>query len=275
MEPRLTKLNKVRTVAFDVYGTILISGSGDIGTLLKNDSEGTMRSCFKTAGLVLWARNRHNPVKLSNRFQTHLKAAWNRRKAEGIEYPEVEIREVWKALLDQLVSENLLGGSPSPATIETLALAYECSVNPVWPMPGVHRTLFNLRKSGLPLGIVSNAQFYTPLILEEFKEPEKLIHYFDPELCLWSYREREAKPSHCLFTKLAGRLRDRNIEPEETLYIGNDMRNDILPAKEAGFQTALFAGDQRSLRMRQEDPLCQGVAPNLVLTSLDQLPACL
>jgi len=33
----------------------------------------------------------------------------------------------------------------------------------------------------------------------------------------------------------------------KTLYVGNDMLNDIWTATEAGCRTVLFAGDQRSL----------------------------
>jgi len=143
-------------------------------------------------------------------------------------------------------------------------------------MPGIHRTLCNLRKLGLVLAIVSNAQFYTPQILKTFKRQEdSLEHYFDPRYCVWSYKEREAKPSVRLFKKLASKLREKQITPKEILYVGNDILNDILPAKKAGFRTALFAGDKRSLRLREDNLLCKGVSPDLVLTFLDQLCECL
>lgn len=40
------------------------------------------------------------------------------------------------------------------------------------------------------------------------------------------------------------------IESSQTLYVGNDMLNDIYPAQQLGLKTAFFAGDQRSLRKR-------------------------
>jgi putative hydrolase of the HAD superfamily len=49
------------------------------------------------------------------------------------------------------------------------------------------------------------------------------------------------------------------------------MRNDILPAHRAGFQSILFAGDQRSLRLRQDDPSCRSIRPDAVITDLFQL----
>jgi putative hydrolase of the HAD superfamily len=63
----------------------------------------------------------------------------------------------------------------------------------------------------------------------------------------------------------------REILPASVLYVGNDMCNDILPAKTIGFQTALFAGDRRSLRRRADDDCCRGLVPDAIVTDLRQL----
>jgi FMN phosphatase YigB (HAD superfamily) len=47
---------------------------------------------------------------------------------------------------------------------------------------------------------------------------------------------------------LADRLAGRGISPEETLFIGNDPLQDILPAAALGFKTALFTGHPDSFR---------------------------
>ena len=49
------------------------------------------------------------------------------------------------------------------------------------------------------------------------------------------------------------------------------MLNDIWTASQAGLKTALFAGDQRSLRLRETDDRCQGLEPDVVITELNQL----
>jgi putative hydrolase of the HAD superfamily len=61
------------------------------------------------------------------------------------------------------------------------------------------------------------------------------------------------------------------IAGEQAAFIGNDMRNDIAPAHAAGLQTVLFAGDARSLRLRQDDPCCRDLQPDLRITHLNQL----
>jgi len=94
---------------------------------------------------------------------------------------------------------------------------------------------------------------------------------FDPGLVFYSYQFEVAKPSPVLFRKAAETLKAKGIQPSDVLYLGNDMLNDIYPAKAIGFQTALFAGDKRSLRLRAGDSRCKKLTPDLVITDLIQL----
>jgi putative hydrolase of the HAD superfamily len=71
---------------------------------------------------------------------------------------------------------------------------------------------------------------------------------FAPELTILSYQHGLAKPSPELFQILSDRLAGRGITPAETLFIGNDPLQDIIPAAAAGFRTALFTGHSESLR---------------------------
>jgi putative hydrolase of the HAD superfamily len=126
------------------------------------------------------------------------------------------------------------------------------------------------------LGLVSNAQFYTPLLFPALLGAEEHELGFHAELCAYSYRLGRAKPSTELFLEAGGQLRSRfGIEPAETLYVGNDMRNDIYAAQAAGCRTCLFAGDTRSLRMREDDPAVAGLEPDAVIRSLGELRAVL
>jgi putative hydrolase of the HAD superfamily len=259
MRARLAKLPGIRAVAFDIYGTLFISGSGDIGIASATGREEAMRRVVTDAGLA------DPPTGLVERFLACIRAEHARLKAVGVEFPEVEIREIWQSFLADL------GLSPGPEQIERMAIEYECAVNPVWPMPGLAECLETLRKRPeTTLAIVSNAQFFTPLLFEAFLDASPEALGFAPELSIYSYAHRQAKPGAALYQFLAKSLEWHGIAPEETLYVGNDMRNDIAPAASIGFRTALFAGDKRSLRLREEDRL--SVAPDAVLTELLQIP---
>lgn len=55
------------------------------------------------------------------------------------------------------------------------------------------------------------------------------------------------------------------------LFIGNDRLKDIYPAHRVGMKTCLFAGDQRSLRLREGDSMVQGIEPDFIVDDLQQL----
>jgi len=250
--PKLDPLPGIRAVLFDIYGTLVISASGDIGLAGERDPTSAFTAALAAVGLTAT----FGPA----RIEQAIRAAHARRKAAGIEFPEVDILEIWRTLL------------PSQDRLARLAVEYECRVNPVWPMPGLAQLLEDLRQRPLALGIVSNAQFYTPLMLEAFLGSSLTDLGFDAACCAWSYRLLEAKPSTRIYqVALAGLERTHGIAPSQILYVGNDLRNDIRPASETGCRTALFAGDARSLRLRKEDPDCTGVVPDRVVTELCQI----
>jgi len=195
-----------------------------------------------------------------------------RLKAEGREYPEVEIRDIFLEVLLSLWKEGRIPGRPDDELCEAAALEYECRINPTWPMPGLAETLRCLKERKFALGIVSNAQFFTPLLFPAHLGDSLETLGFDPELCVWSYIHLEAKPSLILFNIAAANLGRLNIDQRQVLYVGNDRVNDIRPAGRAGFKTALFAGDRRSFRPREGDPRSTGVTEDVLLTSLRKLP---
>ncbi len=266
-EPATPPLPGIRAVVFDVYGTLIISGVGDISLASADNKDQAIRKSLEAYGLNLG----HLQEDLWTRFQGVVKVHQDNRRKEGIPYPEVEIRKVWKDLIQQLLVEGAIETDPI-ADIDAFSLSYEMQVNPVWPMPNLTSTLETLQIHGLPMGIISNAQFFSPLILETFLRRDLETAGFSLNCNVWSYLELEGKPSQGLYQKARERwISTRNIEPSEILYVGNDMRNDIWPAQALGFRTALFAGDQRSLRLRDDDADCQGVQPDWVITDLAQI----
>ncbi len=268
VEALLFPLEGVKAVLFDIYGTLVTSASGDIDSDAHSDREGAFRNAFDALNLEL----KNSPANFSQRFNDEVLKAHARRRAEGVEYPEVEIREIWDQFLKDLQKDGiLLAGNLDEAVREALAIEFECRANPVWPMPGMIDLLSALSRRGLRLGIVSNAQFYTSIMMEAFLGKPLEAVGFSPELCVYSYHEREGKPSVRLYQKLRKALAGQGIAATDCLYVGNDQRNDIWPAQEVGFRTALFAGDARSLRRREEDPRCAQVTPTVVLTALSQI----
>ncbi len=174
-------------------------------------------------------------------------------------FPEVDIREIHAVLHPHLLEPE----------IERLALEHERSANPVSPMAGAAEVLRQLATRGIAVGLISNAQFYTVPVLEESLGTSLTDLGIDPELCCFSYLERRAKPDPRLFEIVRDTLARRGIPANDALYVGNDVRNDIQPAKATGFRTALFAGDPSSLRLRGRT--LDDCGADLVVTGLSQL----
>ena len=252
----LSKIRRVKALLFDVYGTLLISSSGGIDSpVISNDKKRVLAGVLHGYGID------QTPESLMDALHWAIANDHQQLRQEGIAYPEVDMVQIWQRVL----------GVDDLECLEAFAMEYEMVVNPVYPMPWIEDLLSACREQNLLLGIISNAQFYTPRLLEQLLGKSLDVCGFDPQLIFYSYRFRSAKPSNLMFQLAAEVFSRRGILPASVLYVGNDMRNDILPAKTIGFQTALFAGDRRSLRRRADDDCCRHLVPDAIVTDLRQL----
>jgi len=272
-EPLLRSLADIRTVLFDIYGTLVISASGEVGTA--DESDGGHGAALSAALEAVSAPLKGDGASGVELLVETIGAHHARARTAGVATAEVRIDQVWGDVVTALAAAGRLPVDPQAIDLPRLAVEYEARVNPAWPMPGAADCLARLAEAGIVLGIVSNAQAYTrPLLTALFGQtPEGLG--FDPQLQYYSYRKGVAKPGRAMYEQARAALAEQGIEAEQTLYVGNDMRNDVGPAHDVGFRTALFAGDARSLRRRDDDPRLAALVPDLVLTHLDQLPGCL
>jgi putative hydrolase of the HAD superfamily len=246
----------VKCILFDIYGTLFISGSGDIITARRQSQHAR-----KLKDLLNKYQIKKDPQIIVNDFFSAIDMVHNRLKKAGVDFPEVEIDRIWTQVLE--IEEQ--------DAVQKFALEYELMVNPVYPMPNLQKMLSVLQQSNVLMGIISNAQFFTPFLFTWFLNSSTEALGFKPDLIFYSYQSGHAKPSPFMFEAAARKLMDLDILANSVLYIGNDMLNDIYPAKMTGFKTALFAGDARSLRLRENHPKCQNISPDLVITDLIQI----
>lgn len=259
LSPKLDAVQSYKAVLFDVYGTLLISAAGDIGvgSAFKYQTD-QLEPLLQRYGIDI------SPEHLVRKFQAAIQASHTASRQRGVDYPEVDIVEIWEQVLD----------APMMPWIEEYALEYELLVNPAYPMPGVSELLSALKTAGIFMGLISNAQFYTVPLLEALLGRSLTDCGFDRRLLFFSWQKGHAKPSPVMFENARSALSDMAIPTADVLYVGNDMRKDILPAASVGFNSALFAGDQRSLRLRETDRRCRHLTPDIVVTDLRQLLAC-
>ena len=122
----------VRWIVFDVYGTLLTSSAGEIGTAGSHES--SAEACEKIARRF---GNREIPgTALAQTLVERIGFEHRRGRSAAIPHPEVDIREIWRYVIDTMLASPPAGpGGPQtpPAGVdpEELALEHELAVNPV------------------------------------------------------------------------------------------------------------------------------------------------
>ncbi len=245
----------VKAILFDIYGTLIISGSGGI-----NATENKVTNRHKIEALFKKYSVNSSIDEVNALFVETVKKEHLKLKKNGHDYPEIIVEKIW---MDLLGLDNL-------TTARKYAIEFEFITNPVYPMPNLKKTIKYLSSKNY-LGIISNAQFYTPMIIEWFLGSNLKQRSFNDNLLFFSYKFGYAKPSSFLFKLAKKNLKTKNLHPSSVLYVGNDMLNDIYTAQKEGFQTALFAGDKRSLRLREDSVFCKTLSPDITITDLAQL----
>ena len=264
---------KIKAVIFDIYGTLLISSSGDIDQASLNEQN--MREAMQAGGFDI----NNYPEKvysfLLSQLQEKIAEQHKELRLKGHPFPDVDIFKVWKGMFQEAEKEGFLKLTGTESWTDTI-MVFEILSNRVYPMPGMKEVLLKIKEMGIPLGIVSNAQFYTPIIMNYFLDNEfrtdQHINLFQQDLSVYSFQELRAKPDTALFDKFIPTLDEKyNIQPSEAIFVGNDMLKDVYTANQAGLKTVLFAGDERSLRLRENDVRVKGLFPDFIINQLSQL----
>jgi len=276
-------LKGVRAVIFDVYGTMVNywrpgfeAREARDGLLLEAFAEISARFGM---GDVLMAMNpQESPAKTLSDFYNGL-IALNHQKSvnRGIEFPEVRVEEVWAVIVLMLKRNGYdvnRHASGAPADFARyLAYTYNFLSMGRDLYPGVADALKRLKGDNIALGILSDAQFYTPIDLTLLLRDQSgggvddYNELFDVDLTFLSCEYGFVKPGEVLFRRLFDALYEYQITPAQTVFVGNDLSADIKPAAALGMRTALFCGD--GVMLFGSD---SGVVPDIVFSSWGDLP---
>lgn len=143
----------------------------------------------------------------------------------GGEYTEIDLYEVFRDIL------NYGGNVADGKTVQKAALYFRRkSRMRLKAYAGAHTLLKKLQKRSARLFILTNAQ--ACFTVDELKRL-KLLRYFEGVEISSDFGQK--KPAPEFFKYLAQKY---SLDPESTIYTGNDFEADILGAKSAGFKTA-------------------------------------
>ena len=279
---RLPKIKDAGAVLWDVYGTLVTLTIGDLeSTLAKKDS---MLEAFgrtiREFGFRRFLDGTPSEA-LLHLYVREIEKTHRRKKARGVFSPEVKIEHIWLRILKKLEAKGYRPdgkhGTVDMALARKVAYFFDDVHQAKALYPNALETLATVREMGLHQGIISNAQFYTPIMLNILlrraghRGPNPHADVFGRQLTFYSYRLGVSKPNPLAFERAKKRLGSKGIEPARVIYVGNDVRNDMVPARDVGFKAVLFAGDRESLALRKDRPDCAGFKPDAVIKKLPQL----
>lgn len=274
-ETSLTNLDGIRCVAFDFYGTMFMSGVGDIGIDEEQQIENAQQftESLKSSGFTIL--NSDAGKKGIGLFKQQIEATIASSKSQGIDYPEPDVRKIWMKVLETLIDHELIEGDLKDKSARYFGIEFEFRINNIWPVPNSKELLETLLQHDYTLGIISNSQFYTPLAFEAFLGKTPVDFGFNPKLLIWSYKAGRKKPSRQFYQLFVNAAEEEGFRPEEVLYVGNDIRKDVQPAKSLGMKTALYVGDKRSIRHDPTELQQPSYQPDLIIDKLPQILECL
>jgi putative hydrolase of the HAD superfamily len=278
------KLFDVRAVIFDVYGTLVDYWKPEFATE-SSRQESLLRAFGQTAeyfkmNTVLQEINpQETPDKTLHGFYHGLIALQHEKSLrKGIAFPEVRIESVWQIILMMLQRHGYDIGQHDLGDLGELARCvgyyYHFQSLGRGLFPGVVSMLTELKAANIRTGIVSNGQFYTPIDLSLFVRDQSegayddYLELFEPDFVVFSYELGMAKPNQALLRKLFDAFFEYQILPAQTVFAGNDLSADIIPAQDAGMKTAFFTGDSRSTFLHD---CAEKVVPDLTIRAWDEL----
>jgi FMN phosphatase YigB (HAD superfamily) len=276
--PHLKRLPKVRAVIWRIYGTLLNVSFGEL--LLEHPQKLMMEVALdKTLQeFKMWGSMTRKPGHPAEYLGQIYGRVLDEQKmlptAPGERFPEVIADKVWEEIIKKLLQKEYqwdvgFYGSLNEFS-RKVAYFFHASLQGTECYPGAAKALRHVVAAKLLQGWLDNGQSFTPVQLQRGLQTP-LDDLFADDLRLLSYEYRVRKPSEALFRELLVRLDAHGIGPQEALYVGCSVEQDVMPARRLGLRTALFAGDKNSLQATPEQLKEPASRPDVLLTELRQI----
>lgn len=167
-------------------------------------------------------------------------------------FPDADVREVFKSIVRRSI--DLPAEELEHVATDLSHLFRACSRKRIFLYPTVKPALDEMQKR-YRLGIVSNAQ-------EAFTIPELSLFglngYF--ESIVLSSMVGVKKPNSRIFERV---LQELNVQPENAVFVGNDMKADIMGARKLGMRTIYLS--------QKPGAMVRGVIPDAVIANVNML----
>lgn len=277
--PHTKPLRGIRAVTFEVYGTLLRITGGRL-TLDGPDRLSLQIAFEKTVEeFNVWNFLFRKPGPAWQQVYEQYKKLLDERRMTATvrkgDIPEVDAAaDVWRKLIAQWDRKEFRYDEATygdrDALAEKIAYFFHSRLQGVEAAPNAATTVAALSAAGIRVSLLSDGQSFTPVqLMRVFAGPAGMA--IDESCSVLSFREGVRKPSPTLYERCITRLREKRIEPSETLHVGSRLKDDLAVAKRFGMRTALYAGDAKSLQATKEEVRDPELAPDRLLMDLSQL----
>jgi FMN phosphatase YigB (HAD superfamily) len=280
--PSVALLPGIRCVLWDVYGTLLRISDGHF-SVMPNDDVRLQVALDKTIHeFNMWNHMYRRPGPPWQSLIGLYQSAVERQKMAGCpkgDFPEVNLVEVWRGLIDRLFDkeytfdEAQYGGMDEFS--EKVAYFFHCNLQATEPRDGAVKVMSDLSTAGVLQGFLTDGQSFTlvqtlrAMALQGILPP--LYKLFKPQTLILSTDLGLRKPSRSLFSHAVTQLRSAGIPAKEVLHVSCRLPTDLVPARAAGFKTALLVAEKSGLEVTSEMLRDPATKPDRLITHLSQI----
>jgi len=268
---------KLKAVLWTVYGTLLAVPTGEL--LFEHPMGFVTDAAFEKVikEFKMWNSMSRKPGAPSAYLRELFTKALTNLKITG--GGEARSEAVWDDIVRKLMQKEytydvgMYGSQDEYA--KKIAYFFHASIQGAGAYPGAADVLSGFKNRRVMQGLLADGQTFTPAQLQHSVRKQdgnfSLDDVLKADLVILSAENKTRKPAEALFKAAAKALAGKGIKPGEVLHVGSSVTRDILPAKKAGFRTALFAGDRASLAATGEQMKDPATRPDLLVTELPQL----
>jgi FMN phosphatase YigB (HAD superfamily) len=280
--PHLRRLPGIRLVTWNLYGTLLAIGDGELhfehpNTFIMELALDKTLQEFKMWGSM--TRKPGQPFEYLRQLYTKALDEQRLAPSHKEKHPELSAERVWENIIKKLLQKDYqfdagFFGSLNEYS-KKVAYFFHANLQGTACYPGAAEALRHVRRCGLHQGLLANAQCFSLVQLQRGLTRQdgaaNLDDLFEADLRVLSCDLGVRKPSERLYKNLLEAAAAHGIQPHQVLHIGSRIAWDVRPARKLGMRTALFAGDAASLQASKTELKVAANRPDRLMTELGQL----
>ncbi len=281
--PYLKPVAGIRAVSWGVYGTLLRIADGRLLPLVPQAIRMQVALEATIEEFNMWNSMTRKPGAPWEYMLSQYREIVEDQRMAGVrhkgDFPEVDSAAVWRKVLDRLgrkeyqYDEGELGDLD--ALSEKVAYFFHSRLQGIEAAPEALATLEQVRRGGFHQGILGDGQRFTTVqLLRALGSPDKLPalgDLFSPGGVVLSCHAGVRQPSRSLSRTAAEAWESLGVRPSQVLHVGCRLKDDLAVARQAGFRTALYAGDGTSLEASPDELRDPVLKPDRLITRISQV----